>query len=119
MKDTNETRITVDHCVYMEEKRENERKLEILVSQEMKNMAMSHMIKGMISDYGRDTKVSKNIGSYTYHSAASSEILAHLDCDTIDNEASKRFLVSIYDLELAKYVFNEFKKMSKDSNEKE
>jgi len=116
MKETDETIIVVDHCAYIEpEKGKNERKLEIIVSQETKNAAMAQIIKGMISDYGRDTKVSKEADSFTYHSAASSEIIAHLDCETINNEASKKFITSIYDIELAKYLFNEVDKMSVDS----
>jgi hypothetical protein len=111
LKETNKAIIVADRS----EKGKNERKLEIMVFQETKNMAMMLMIKGMISDYGRDTKVSTGANSFTYHSAASSEIIAHLDCETIKNEASKKFITSIYDIELAKYVFNEVDKMSVES----
>ena len=111
MKETDKAIIVVDHS----EEGKNERKLEIMVFQETKNLAMAQMIKGMISDYGRETKVSKKVDSFTYFSAASSEIIAHLDCETIKNEASKKFMASIYDIELAKYLFNEVDKMSVDS----
>ena len=132
MKDTNETIIVVDHCIHIEpEKGKNERKLEVILSQEMKNVAMMEMIKGIISDYGRDSKVSREKGEiekyvdnsrvsaeidlFTYHSASSFEIMAHLDCETVSNEASKKFTISIYDLDMASHIFNEFDKISIDS----
>lgn len=111
MKETDKAIIVVDRS----EEGKNERKLEIIISQETKNMAMSLIIKSIISDYGRETKVSKKVDSFTYFSAASSEIIAHLDCLETKNEASKNFMASIYDIELAKYVFGEIDKMSVES----
>lgn len=116
MKDTDENIIAIDHSIHFEpEKGKNERKLEVILSQEMKNIAMIQMVKGIISDYGRDSKVSRESDSFTYHSASSREIIAHLDCETLKDEASKKFTLSIYDLDMATHVFNEFDKMSVDS----